>query len=345
MQSILQVIRQKLPFIIVACFAVGLYTLFVSLPDGSEIRAQSPVGELPDCRAGLDALRTLETPEPVEPVEPTEAPTVDPNAPTETPAPPPPTPRPAPSEDRIGFPENYTEDYKLLFVFDRANNQQVRAICGNEIAATAQEGEPFPYGSVLVMETWITKKDENGTAVTDDNGHYIRERLFGAFVQGKEEGFGEAYLDDQSGEWEYVAYRPDGSTLIPPENTNACAACHLQQGGESIDYVFRMNLLYEGEEVVANPPAAENEIPISIYSFTKDGLTVEAGTTVTWINYDEAEHVVTSTDGLFESPALKTITIVPEGDRFSYTFDEPGMYEYSIHPLVTGVIEVVAASD
>lgn len=346
MQQIPITLRRTVPFALLTILTFSLYAIFMHFPDSTEIHAQTGVGELPACRAGLEVLRAFEAPEPVEATEPTEAPTIDPNAPTPTEAPPPPTPRPAPSEDRIGFPENYTEDFKLLFVFDRPNNQQVRAICGNDIAASTAEGEPFPYGSVLVMETWVSKKDADGVPVLDEDGHYIRERLTGAFVQGKEEGFGEAYGDDRSGEWEYVAYRPDGASFIPPERTNACAECHLNQGGESIDYVFRMNLLYQGEDVVTSPPAEDNEIPISVYAFRPDTLTVEVGTTVTWINYDEAEHII-KIEGLFESPLLRSVTVASEPETFSFTFDEVGTYEYlcTIHPTMTGVIEVVEASD
>lgn len=306
--------------------------------------AQVNVEDLPACRAGLDAARSFEEP-PV--AAQTEAPTADPNAPTATPQPPTPTPRPAPIEDRVGFPENYLEDFKLLFVFDRPDNQQVRAICGNDLASGTAEGEAFPYGSILVMETWATKRDENRIAVLDENGHYIRERLTGVFVQRKEEGFGEAYLEDRSGEWEYVAYRPNGETFIPPERTNPCATCHLTQGGEGLDFVFRMNLLHEGEEALSPPEVAENVVPIDIYAFHPRTLTVQAGTSVTWVNYDQAAHTVTSNEELFDSGSIASASVVDEPPSFAFTFDTPGIYEYTceFHPAMTGVIEVVEASE
>jgi plastocyanin len=305
--------------------------------------AQFNPEELMACRAGLEAVRQFEAPQPTPPTEPPAATTEDPDAPTATPVPPTATPRPAPTVDRVGFPENYEEDYKLLFVFDRPDNQQVRAICGNSVAADTAPGEPFDYGSFLVMETWATKKDENGVAVLDENGHYIRERLTGLFLQRKEEGFGEAYLDDRSGEWEYVAYRPNGDILTPPQNTNACAACHLQQGGENLDFVFRMNLLYEGEAAQTAPETSENQVAIYNYAFATSPITVEVGTTVTWINLDETNHFVISSDGLFESDVLRSINVVSEPDSFSFTFDEVGTYEYysSERSAVRGVVEVV----
>jgi plastocyanin len=289
--------------------------------------------------ADVNQLRAFQT---AVPVEPTTAPTADPNAPTVTPRPATATPRPAPQEDRVGFPEGYPENYKLLFVFDRPDNQQVRVICGNELAASVQPGEPFPYGSILVMETWRTKKDADGKAVRDENGHYIREALTGIFVQRKEEGFGAEYLEDQSGEWEYVAYRPNGDYLIPPPNTNNCASCHLRQAGEGADFAFRMALYHQGD-VAATPQAmAENEVNVFIYEFMPMTLSVKAGTTVTWINTDEVDHTVVADDASFSSEVLAS-TLVQPGASFSLTFDTPGTYNYfcDIHPNMTGVIEVV----
>jgi len=61
---------------------------------------------------------------------------------------------PAPEVDRVGFPEGYRDNYFVLYVFDRPDNRQVRVIYGNEAAARARPGEPFSYGSILVMETY-----------------------------------------------------------------------------------------------------------------------------------------------------------------------------------------------
>src|SRR6266511_3368903 len=71
----------------------------------------------------------------------------------------------APQEDRVGFPAGYGETFRLLVVFDRPDNKQVRALCANELAAGIAPGKSFPYGSVLVMETWRAKLDHNGNPV------------------------------------------------------------------------------------------------------------------------------------------------------------------------------------
>ncbi len=69
---------------------------------------------------------------------------------------------------------------------------------------------------------------------------------------------------------------------------------------------------------------AENEDPAD---FSINVLTVKAGDTVTWTQKDPGMiHTVTSADGLFDSGFLEG------GDTFSYTFDQPGEYEYSCTP-------------
>lgn len=312
------------PLIIMSC---GQTASSPTTPEDSPTVSDIPptseeMAALEPC-AAVSQVRLLQTPAPVTPAPPTE------------------TPRPAPQEDRVGFPANYQEEFKLLFVFDRPDNKQVRVICGNEVAASVAPGEPFPYGSVLVMETYRARQDADGNVVTDENGNYIRAALGGIFVMRKEEGFGAAYQDDRSGEWEYVGYRPDGSYLVPPERTNACAACHQTQAGESVDYAFRMNMFFDPEQAFAPPQLAENEVTAFIYAFFPTTLTVEAGTTVTWTNNDEAEHTIVAQDSSFSSEPLQT-TLINPGDSFSQTFDTPGTYPYfcSIHPAMRGTIEV-----
>jgi plastocyanin len=69
---------------------------------------------------------------------------------------------------------------------------------------------------------------------------------------------------------------------------------------------------------------------------------VSKGTTVTWKNDDERQHIIISIDEKgeindeFASPALNT------GDRYEYTFEEEGVYNSfcSFHPWRVGVVTV-----
>ena len=69
-------------------------------------------------------------------------------------------------------------------------------------------------------------------------------------------------------------------------------------------------------------------------------LEVSPGTTVEWTNDDSVPHTIQSQDekgqiiGLFNSAPLQT------GEKFEYTFDESGLYNYycSFHPWRVGLI-------
>ena len=71
-------------------------------------------------------------------------------------------------------------------------------------------------------------------------------------------------------------------------------------------------------------------------------ITISSGSTVTWINTDNAAHTVTSgtpvggPDDLFDS------SIMAMNSEFSYTFSESGEYDYYciVHPWMTGIISV-----
>lgn len=74
--------------------------------------------------------------------------------------------------------------------------------------------------------------------------------------------------------------------------------------------------------------------------FLPPEIDIEAGTTVTWVNKDVVAHTVTHRappkDQLFASPYLNP------GERFSYTFDEPGTYGIMCipHPFMSQTVVV-----
>ena len=82
---------------------------------------------------------------------------------------------------------------------------------------------------------------------------------------------------------------------------------------------------------------AETHASIDNFTFKPDTITVPVGTTVVWKNEDDIPHTVVSLDGTFRSQALDT------EDKFSFTFDKAGTFEYfcSLHPHMKA--EVVVA--
>lgn len=89
----------------------------------------------------------------------------------------------------------------------------------------------------------------------------------------------------------------------------------------------------------ATPKAKQdNQQTVSIqdFEFSQAQLTVEAGTTVRWVNEGEAPHTVTADDGSFDSGRLQP------GESFSHTFQSPGTVAYhcEIHRDMTASVTV-----
>jgi len=70
-------------------------------------------------------------------------------------------------------------------------------------------------------------------------------------------------------------------------------------------------------------------------------ITIESGKQITWLNEDSAFHSVTSgyynmPSGLFDSGYLDP------SESFTFTFDEPGTYDYfcTLHPWMNGQVIV-----
>jgi plastocyanin len=62
--------------------------------------------------------------------------------------------------------------------------------------------------------------------------------------------------------------------------------------------------------------------------FAPANITVEPGTTVTWVQSGDNPHTTTSYDGLWDSGMIEG----GSGGTFSFTFEEPGTYDYFCIP-------------
>ncbi len=80
----------------------------------------------------------------------------------------------------------------------------------------------------------------------------------------------------------------------------------------------------------------EELVEIKQFLFSPSKLVVKKGTTITWINRDRVPHTATSHDDVFNSRNLSL------GESFSYTFNDPGEYNYFCipHPWMIGQIIV-----
>ncbi len=75
--------------------------------------------------------------------------------------------------------------------------------------------------------------------------------------------------------------------------------------------------------------------------FAPANITVEPGTTVTWVQSGDNPHTTTSYDGLWDSGLLPG----GSGQTFSFTFEEPGTYDYFCIPHeALGMVGTVTVS-
>jgi plastocyanin len=121
------------------------------------------------------------------------------------------------------------------------------------------------------------------------------------------------------------------------------------------EFLNMIKFLIENEVIVVEiseptPQVTNAEIFIPNGNFDVTGagfysplnLEIPVGTAVTWINDDSVPHNIQSMDDsgnviqLFNSPPLNT------GDKFEFTFEESGVYNYfcSFHPWRVGVVTV-----
>jgi plastocyanin len=88
--------------------------------------------------------------------------------------------------------------------------------------------------------------------------------------------------------------------------------------------------------------AATFQVAMKGYAFAPASLSVPAGSTVTWTNYDTAPHDVKTTSGplAIHSPMLN------KGESWSFTFTTAGSYGYvcTVHPDMTAGITARAAA-
>ena len=149
----------------------------------------------------------------------------------------------APTVDRVGFPQSYAEKFTVLRTVNKAKEQKLVTVYGNELAASVTNAMqlPYPYGSVIVMETASISKDAQGQPLLDEQGKVRKDKVVGLHVMRRGKDFGEAYGKNRTAEWEYVEYGADGRYLTPPQKTASCAECHLKAGPKR-DFVYRGRL-------------------------------------------------------------------------------------------------------
>jgi hypothetical protein len=249
---------------------------------------------------------------------------------------------PAPAVDNVRFPSGYRSTYRLLYTFDNYQNRQIRAVYGNPIAASVTPGQVFnfPYGSIILFESYTVQEDGAGEPLRDGNGRFIPNALTTIFVMRKEKGFGADYKELRNGEWEYVAYRPDGSYATTPRNSGSCALCHLTGGsltltpesrnvGAQWDYVFRPDLYF------SSGSGAVPDGVLDHYVFVPSTIHARPGQIITVYNSDQLLHRIVADNGSFDTG------VMAPGSSFTVKAGDKGTaisYHCVLHSRVRGQV-------
>jgi plastocyanin len=252
-----------------------------------------------------------------------------------TTAPETPPPLPEATFDQVGLPQNYATAFRPFYVLDRPDVRQVRVVYSNDVA---DAGAPFKRGSILVMETYRARLDPQGVPVRNADGRYERDALLGIFVMRKEEWFGRRYRENQTGEWEYASFLPDGAPSVVGDAAGpACSLCHLD-ASPARDWVYRANIRFAGASgAVPTPPADQpaHQPFVDNYTFVPSTITIKAGTRVTWTNRDQVKHTISATNAAFSG-------LLAQGATASLTFNTVATFNYfcAIHPQMRGSVVV-----
>ena len=116
----------------------------------------------------------------------------------------------------------------------------------------------------------------------------------------------------------------------------------------AIKFLIEEGIIVLDTEIVSEIMEATIVIPNGNFDVSGSGfylplnLEISTNTSVTWVNNDSVPHNIQSQDefgkviDMFNSPPLNT------GDRFGFTFEEAGAYNYycSFHPWRVGVVTV-----
>jgi hemoglobin len=151
----------------------------------------------------------------------------------------------SPKDGAIALPLGYQNGPKFLSEVQRPDVKQVRELFINAVGAATKAGQPFPNGTVMVMELYTVKLDGD-VPVTGPDGKLMKGDLAKIFVMAKGEGWGQDVPENlRTGNWVFGAYAPDGKALA--EDFGKCRGCHAPLAMK--DFVPRYDEYFEKRAV------------------------------------------------------------------------------------------------
>ena len=103
----------------------------------------------------------------------------------------------------MGFPAGYQQTFIKVYTFDNYQGRSVLVMWANPIAASVRPDKvnKFPFGSIIIMETFAAARDASGEPILDANGRFTIAdgTVPKVSVMRKEKGFGVDYGIIRSG--------------------------------------------------------------------------------------------------------------------------------------------------
>lgn len=146
-----------------------------------------------------------------------------------------------PKDGELVFPADYKSYSPFLHGIQKPD--AVRDLYINPTGASAEAGQPFANGSILVMAIYNAKKNAEGTLEKGADGNLVKADLAKVFVMQKWAGWGKRAPENlKNGDWIYAAFKANGERLDVDYTT--CRGCHLPLGA-SKDFVHRYDEYFE----------------------------------------------------------------------------------------------------
>ncbi len=114
---------------------------------------------------------------------------------------------------RVAFPTDFAKNFRLYDKVDKPDRKIVRYLYVNpQVLPNVKPGEPFPDGTILVMEDHDVALEAGGAPMKTADGRLIpTQRIRAIAVMEKRAGWGETNLfpaDKDNGDWEYASFKP-----------------------------------------------------------------------------------------------------------------------------------------
>lgn len=128
----------------------------------------------------------------------------------------------------MSLPENYQEEFILYMVVDRIDATVRFLYTRPDVLENIETGEPLPFGTQIIIETYHAQTDLQGNVLKDENGRFIAGEQFpNVHMMEKRDDWTVEELPSPIGaiDWNFTSFVGE-TGLVSDENRNDCMACH-----------------------------------------------------------------------------------------------------------------------